>query len=74
MSLFIQQDQITSNLKNDSETPATQGKYYPSIPNKKTSTQTYEKFGQKYRNLTPDKQTAQNITLRPDCAAAGKTE
>ena len=34
MSLFIQQDQITSNLKNDSETPATQGKYYPSIPKK----------------------------------------
>jgi hypothetical protein len=34
MSLFIKQDQITSNLRIDSETPATQGKYYPSIPKK----------------------------------------
>jgi hypothetical protein len=42
MSLFIQQDQITSNLKNDSETPATQGKYYPSIPKKVKHPRKYE--------------------------------
>ena len=34
MSLFIQQDQITSSPKNNSETPATRGKYYPSLPKK----------------------------------------
>jgi hypothetical protein len=34
MSLFIKQHQITSKLRNDSETTATQGKYYPSIPKK----------------------------------------
>ncbi len=32
MSLFIKQDQITSKLRNDSETTATQGKYYLYIP------------------------------------------
>ncbi len=42
MSLFIQQDQITSNLKNNSETPATQGKYYPSIPKKLKHPRKYE--------------------------------
>jgi hypothetical protein len=35
MSLFIKQDQITSNLRNDSETTATQGKHHIPIPRKK---------------------------------------
>jgi hypothetical protein len=36
MSLFIKQDQITSNLKNDSKTTATQGKHHTLIPRKET--------------------------------------
>jgi hypothetical protein len=32
MSLFIKQDRITSNLRNDSETTATQGKRHIPIP------------------------------------------
>ncbi len=32
MSLFIKQDQITSNLRNDSKTTATQGKHHTPIP------------------------------------------
>ncbi len=36
MSLFIKQDQITSNLRNDSETTATQGKRHTLIPRKET--------------------------------------
>jgi hypothetical protein len=34
MSLFIKQDQITSNLRNDSETTATQGKHHHLYPEK----------------------------------------
>jgi len=34
MSLFIKQDQITSNPRNDSETTATQGKRHIPIPRK----------------------------------------
>jgi hypothetical protein len=34
MSLFIKQDQITSNLRNDSETTTTQGKHHTPIPRK----------------------------------------
>jgi hypothetical protein len=37
MSLFIKQDQITSNLRNDSETTAPQGKHYKPIPRKRNS-------------------------------------
>ncbi len=32
MSLFIKQDQITSNLRNDSKTTVTQGNYHSPIP------------------------------------------
>jgi hypothetical protein len=39
MSLFIKQDQITSNLRNDSETTATQGKHHTTIPREKNSRQ-----------------------------------
>ncbi len=39
MSLFIKQDQITSNSRNDSETTATQGKHHTPIPRKKNSRQ-----------------------------------
>ena len=34
MSLFIKQDQITSNLRNDSEETATQGKHSKPTPRK----------------------------------------
>jgi hypothetical protein len=34
MSLFIKQDQITSNPRNETKTTATPGKYYPYIPKK----------------------------------------
>jgi hypothetical protein len=37
MSLFIKQDQITSNLRNDSETTTTQGKHHTPIPRKRNS-------------------------------------
>jgi hypothetical protein len=39
MSLFIKQDQITSNLRNDSETTATQGKRHIPIPRGKNTRQ-----------------------------------
>ncbi len=40
MSLFIKQDQITSNLKkNDSETTAAQGNHHTPIPRKRKSRQ-----------------------------------
>ncbi len=39
MSLFIKKDQITSNLINDSETTATQGKHHTPIPIKTNSRQ-----------------------------------
>ncbi len=39
MSLFIKQDQITSNLRNDSETTATQGKHHTPLPRKRNSRQ-----------------------------------
>jgi hypothetical protein len=39
MSLFIKQDQITSNLRNDSETTAPQGKHHKPIPRKGNSSQ-----------------------------------
>jgi hypothetical protein len=38
MSLFIKQDQITSNLRNDSETTATQGKRHIHTKKKKHKT------------------------------------
>jgi len=38
MSLFIKQDQITSNLRNDSETTAPQGKHHKPTPGKKNQT------------------------------------
>ncbi len=40
MSLFIKQDQITNNPRNDSETTATQGKHHTLIPRKRNSRQT----------------------------------
>jgi hypothetical protein len=39
MSLFIKQDQITSNLRNDSETTATQGKRHIPIPRRRNTRQ-----------------------------------
>jgi hypothetical protein len=39
MSLFIKQDQITSNLRNDSETTATQGKRHIPIPKRRNTRQ-----------------------------------
>ncbi len=39
MSLFIKQDQITSNPRNDSETTATQGKRYIPILRKRNTRQ-----------------------------------
>ena len=39
MSLFIKQDQITSNLRNDSETTATQGKRHIPIPRRRNTKQ-----------------------------------
>jgi hypothetical protein len=39
MSLFIKQDQITSNLRNDSETNAPQGKNHKPTPSKGKSRQ-----------------------------------
>ncbi len=37
MSLFIKQDQITSNLRNDLETTATQGKHHTPMTRKRNS-------------------------------------
>ncbi len=39
MSLFFKQDQITSNLRNDSETTTTLGKHHTPIPRKRNSRQ-----------------------------------
>ena len=39
MSLFIKQDQITSNLRNDSKTTATQEEHHTPIPRKEDSRQ-----------------------------------
>ncbi len=39
MSLFIEQYQITSNLRNDSETTATQEKHHTPIPRKRNPRQ-----------------------------------
>ena len=39
MSLFIKQDRITSNLRNDSETNATQRKHHILIPRKRNTRQ-----------------------------------
>ncbi len=39
MSLFIKQDQITSNLRNDSKTTTTQGKHHTTIPRKRNPRQ-----------------------------------
>jgi hypothetical protein len=39
MSLFIKQDQITSNLRNDSETTATQGNRHIPIPRRRNTRQ-----------------------------------
>jgi hypothetical protein len=39
MSLFTKQDQITSNLRNDSETTATQGKRHMPIPRRRNTRQ-----------------------------------
>ncbi len=39
MSLFIKQDQITSYLRNDSETTATQGKRHIPIPRRRNTRQ-----------------------------------
>jgi hypothetical protein len=39
MSLFIKQDQITSNPRNDSETTATQGKRHIPIPRRRNTRQ-----------------------------------
>ena len=39
MPLFIKQDQITSNLRNDSKTTATQEKHHTPIPRKGNSRQ-----------------------------------
>jgi hypothetical protein len=39
MYLFIKQDQITSNLRNDSETTATQGKRHIPIPRRRNTKQ-----------------------------------
>ncbi len=39
MSLFIKQDQITNNLRNDSKTTAPHGKHHKPIPRKENSRQ-----------------------------------
>jgi hypothetical protein len=39
MSLFIEQYQITSNLRNDLKTTTTQGKHHTPIPRKRNSRQ-----------------------------------
>jgi hypothetical protein len=39
MSLFIRQAQITSNLRNDLKTTATQGKHHTPIPRKRNPRQ-----------------------------------
>ena len=39
MSLFIKQNQITSNLRNDSKTTATQGKRHMPIPRRRNTRQ-----------------------------------
>jgi hypothetical protein len=39
MSLFTKQDQITSNLRNESKTTTTQGKHHMPIPRKRNSRQ-----------------------------------
>ncbi len=39
MSLFIKQNQITSNLRNDSKTTATQGKRHIPIPRRRNTRQ-----------------------------------
>jgi hypothetical protein len=39
MSLFIKQDQITRNLRNDSKTTATQGKHHTPMTRKRNSKQ-----------------------------------
>ncbi len=47
-SLFIKQDQITSNLRNDSKTTATQGKHHTPIPRKKKPKTNSEHSNQNY--------------------------
>ena len=51
MSLFIKQDQITSNLRNDSETTATQGKRHIPIPRQKKLKTNSEQPNQNYFNF-----------------------
>jgi hypothetical protein len=60
MSLFIKQDQITSNPRNDSKTTATQGKHHTPIPRKKKLKTNSEQSNQNYFNF----QTNLNNSIR----------
>jgi hypothetical protein len=51
MSLFIKQDQITSNLRNDSETTATQGKRHIPIPRRKKHKTNLKQSNQNFCNF-----------------------
>jgi hypothetical protein len=51
MSLFIKQDQITSNLRNDSKTTATQRKHHTTIPRRKKPKTNSEQSNQNYCNF-----------------------
>ncbi len=51
MPLFIKQDQITKNLRNDSETTATQGKRHIPIPRQRKLKTNSEQSNQNYSNF-----------------------
>jgi hypothetical protein len=66
MSLFIKQDQITSNLRNDSKTTATQGKLHSTIPRKRNQRQNSEQSNQNKLNFQTNLNktaSAQNIDI-----------
>ncbi len=62
MSLFIQQDQITSNLKNDSETPATQENTTHLYPRNKNA---QENTKIKSKSQLSDKNLNKRINAKP---------
>ena len=51
MSLFIKQDQITNNLRNDSKTTAPHGKHHKPIPRKEKLKTNSEQSNQNYCNF-----------------------
>ena len=63
MSLFIKQDQITSNLRNDSETNAPQGKHHKPTPKKENpdKSRTIKSNSSKFQTNVNKTAKAQNM-------------